>query len=792
MCRSKALLALAKTVAFPVACAAVFLAPSCALKPDGAHQAGGTGCPDDLAYFKTELWEPLMMEVCVECHNESGLAKNSGMVLTPGDSPEAVSANLETVRRVAREKVGGVSVLVLKPSGKYPGGHTGGELVKEGTALYDVLRTFAARANGEPGACSAADGGAEGPPGFVARKLRRLTRFEYDNTLADLFGVPSTWGQSLPPDDVVDGFDNNAASLAVGALFADKAREAAEDIVGQVGADLTPLVSCATSVTGAEADKCAQGFIDSFGARALRRPLEPAEKERYVALYAVIAADEGFAEGIRAVLTAMLQSPYFLYRLELGGLPENGTVTLTDFEIASELSYLLVGSMPDAELTARANAGTLHAPADIAAQAERLLASPGSRRMLDHFVGQWLDLDRLLQVPKDEMLYPDFTPDIRTAMRAETAEFFDSLVHGGGKLPELFGADYSFMSDGLAMFYGLDTGAGPASPSGLPRYALGPNRRGVLTHGSILATQAKNNSSAPIHRGKLVRERLLCQKLPPPPAGLNVQLPPVDPKLSNRERFTAHDQNDACSSCHKLMDPIGFGFEAFDGVGHFQTVDHGKPVLTSGEILDSPHTSGKFDGVLELESRLAGSEDVQKCFTLQWARFAYGESGDANEAADVVRNLAAFQAAEYRIDRLLVGLTQSTRFTMRAADPASMPSSNVPPSPDGGTPMMTPGKDAGRPIESMDAGAIPTPGFQVDRQRNADWSTGYCEQVTVTNTGTSAADWSITIAIDGTLTQNWNSTMAPTSNGMFQVTGADSNRHLEAGANTGFGFCASK
>jgi endoglucanase len=246
------------------------------------------------------------------------------------------------------------------------------------------------------------------------------------------------------------------------------------------------------------------------------------------------------------------------------------------------------------------------------------------------------------------------------------------------------------------------------------------------------------------------------------------------------------------------MDPIGFGFEAFDAVGHFQTVDHGKPVITAGEILESSHTSGKFDGVLDLESRLADSDDVRRCFALEWARFGYGESGDADEAAAVASALVAFQAAQYRMDKLIVALTQNARFTTRASDPSAVPGT-APAAPfDAGAPMTLPsgtgggaGSD-GSPGRPMDAGQPSTPGFSVDRQRNSDWSTGYCEQVTVTNTGASAGDWTITLMIQGTLTQNWNSTMTPGADGVFRVTGADFNRHLEVGASAGFGFCASK
>lgn len=615
---------------------------------------------------------------------------------------------------------------------------------------------------------------------LAPRQLRRLTRFEIDNTITDLLGVPSKWGQSLPPDDVVNGFDNNAAKLQVGALFADKMREAAEEI--QDAVDLAKLVPCPLTSAGAAADACAKAFVASFGARAFRQPLSDADVARYVALYASVAS-QGFAAAIKAVVGAMLQSPYFLYRLELGA-PNGGVVALGDYEIASELSYMFWSSMPDDELFAQAKAGALHTPEQIEKQARRLLASPRSRPMVEHFVAAWLDLDKLAVVPKDATMFPDFTPDIRAAMRQETVDLVDTVVRGGGAMTELFSARYSYMSAPLAHLYGATPSDGAPSSSGAARWNLGDDRGGLLTHGSILATQAKNNSSAPIQRGKLVRERFLCQPLPPPPAGLNVQLPPVDPSLSNRERFSAHDKVAVCAGCHHLMDPIGFGFEQFDAIGRFQTSDHGKSIDASGEILDSPSTNGKFVGVRDLEARLAASPDVQACFAKQWLRFAYGVD-DEPAAACATQSVAAKFTKDLRIDELLVALVLTKRFVVRAADAAA---GSPPPASDAGasTPDASP-----TPAPASDAGA-PTGAVTVSEHHDSDWATGYCETVTVTNTGTSGVDWQVTLSIAGTIDHSWNCVAAPAGAGMFTFTGAEFNKHLVAGASASFGLCVNK
>ncbi len=623
------------------------------------------------------------------------------------------------------------------------------------------------------------DGGGVNQPGATIlpsdRILRRLTRFEYDNTISDLLHISSTYGQGLPPDDVLNVFDNNAGALRIGALLADKLQTAAEAIAEDAGKDLTQVLPCPPAQSG-----CAAQFIATFGKRAMRRPLTDAEAARYANLHATVAATDGFAEGIKAVIVTLLQSPHFLYRAELG-TPAGGVYQLTPYEIATELSYFLLGSMPDDELFAKADSGALSAADEIATQAKRLLMSPKSRPLLDHFVQQWLFLDRLAEAPKDSVLFADFTPAIRAGMRQETSELFDHVIRSGsGKLPELFTAGYSYMPDALAQFYGLAISGETPNAAGLRKTLLpASSRGGILTHGSILATQAKNNSASPILRGKLVRERLLCQPLPPPPPGLNVQLPPVDPNQTNRVRFSAHDQNPACASCHHLMDPIGFGFERFDAVGHYRTTEAGQDIDAHGEIQSSPNTSGTFDGVVDLQAKLAQSPDVRDCFALQWFRFAYGIEGDDTTAAMVQKVTEAFQGNDSAVQALVLSLVGAERFTLRAADP-DLPAGTPPPEPKMDPPdLMSP--------------PPPPPVGMYDAQLtvSSDWAQGYCADVLVKNTGTLPGDWSVTLAIKGTINNLWNAKSAPAGD-KINFTGVDYNHHLSPGASASFGFCANK
>ncbi|WP_434391503.1 DUF1592 domain-containing protein [Melittangium boletus] len=763
---------------------AVFL-PACTASSDA-------GCPDDLEFFRTQMWEPTMSTQCIACHSASGAAKGTRMVLLSPDEPGALEENFMTVRAMAREKVDGTSLLLLKPTGLHPAGHGGGKLVAQTSTLYTNFQRFADRVNGTPGACEGSlqqmACTPEGLDPTARRQLRMLTRFEYDNTLKDLLylDTESKWGQALPAEEVVHGFDNTADARAVGQLLTDKLLTASEQAAAAAVAKLSRHVSCAPG------EACARTYIQDFGARAFRAPLAAEDLSRYQTLYASVASEDGYLKGLEAVTTAMLLSPHFLYRSELGQHQGNGRYVLSDYELASELSYLFWGSMPDADLFAKAKAGQLHTPEQLAAEARRMLASPRSRPMLDHFVSQWLDLEKLAQTPKDPSLFADFTPAVRAAMKEETLSLFNAVVRqeGGGHLADLFTAEYTYASDTLAAFYRLPSSlAGSTVSTGSRRWELtGTGRGGILSHGSILATQATAQVASPVRRGRLVRERLLCQPLPPAPPGLNLELPTVDPGMPNRERFSEHSSNPSCSACHKMMDPIGFGFEQFNSVGRFEPkLANGAQVDASGEILASPSTQGTFTGVEELQDKLADSPDVQQCFSLQWLRFGYGVSGDDSTCA-ATQLSERFRQSATSIPELLVSLTQLPRFTQRWGAVAAMP---APPPPTGTIPVPTPPETI-----PGTGGQTPQPptmgGVQVSTKVQDDWGGGYCHNVKVTNTSSSETNWRISLQVEGTIFNAWNATYKLTGAGVVEFTGVDWNGRLSPGNSASFGFCASR
>jgi len=527
------------------------------------------------------------------------------------------------------------------------------------------------------GACSSSPDPAEGTSTSVcttlqpgASPIRRMTRFEYNNTVRDLLGDDSAPADRFAPEEEALGFNNQATALGVTQLLAEQYMEASEVIAARAALDLEALIpGCDPATEGPEV--CADQLIRTLGRRAFRRPLEPAEIERLAGVFAWGNAEFDFSTGIQLVLQAMLQSPHFLYRVEFG-MPDpvaGDVVPLTQHEVATRLSYLLWSSMPDADLFAAADAGELGTPEQIRAQAERMLEDPRAHRAVANFHRQWLELGHIESITKDPGTYPAYSEDLRPLWKAETEAFLDYVVFEdpAGDVETLLTAPYTFMNAELAAFYGVP-GAWAPEGDAFTRVDLDPMQRaGLLTHASVLASLAKPNQSSPVHRGKFIRERLLCELVPPPPNNLEIKAPEVEAGVTTRERFRQHRDDPGCAGCHTLMDPIGYGFEHFDGIGLWRDTDQGKPVDATGEITGSRGADGAFDGAVELASRLAESETVRQCVVTQWFRFGYGRAEQEEDQCSMDQLREAFAESGHNIKGLLVSLTQTDAFRYRRA-----------------------------------------------------------------------------------------------------------------------------
>lgn len=715
-------------------------------------------CAPELRYFATQI-EPLLVQQCISCHTAGGVAQATDFVLSSGDS----AANFRAATMVAQKELAGQSVLLLKPSLTHPGGHSGGELVPVNSSEYALLGDFVALAadvacNDPQPPSSQCEQPRPGP-----RLLRRLSLTEYDATVSDLLGIVATYGDRMVVDTVVEGFDNNADALQVSPLLADQLRLAAEDAANRY--DVLAAAGCAAG------DTCAHDFIKSFGLRSFRRPLSTGEESRYRQIYASVVATETFETALRWVVTAMLQSPSFLYRSELG-TGSGTTYTLDAYEIASALSYNITGTLPDATLLQAAADDALQTPEQIQAQALRLFESPKALTHLHRFVSQWLQIDTLATVPKDTTLFPTFTPEIRGHLRGETEAFVEWVVRqGSGTLEELLSAPYSFMNDALATYHGV--ALDPAAPqvATFRQISHDPTQQaGLLTQGSFLATHARPNSSSPVHRGVTVRERILCESLPPPPPGLNAEPPALDPNLTDRERYAAHSNNPACATCHRLIDPVGFGFERFDGVGRLRSGtldDSGSLVGTDTEV--------PFSGTVGLGRLLATRNDVHDCFAELYTQFTYGVEVDKHMRCTLTDLQHTFRDGGGTLETLVTALVATPHFIQRTgANTGALPPPTDPPPPPPPTPQPPVPND-----------------IDVQEKTSADWGVGYCKDITVTNLGTADLEWSIALSVEGTIYDLWNA-VASAPNGTVTFVGESYNRVIAASAASKFGFCATR
>ena len=494
------------------------------------------------------------------------------------------------------------------------------------------------------------------------RLLRMMTRREYRNTVRDLLFVEAPDVSTLPIEPRVRGFDNNAYAASVTSRHIDEfiklGGELAAQAVSQHKGELLPCDPGASD--------CAHTFVQRFGLRAFRRPLSDDELARYEALFASELTGGDFDEGLRLSIQAMLVSPAFLYRSEVGEAKGDGTYQLTQYEIASALSYLYWASMPDATLFEAAAQGTLSSPEALEAEAKRLLEDGKARDQLGEFSLQWLRSDNVISANKDATVYPQFSDSLREAMLEEQRRFFNQVVlDDGGSYQDLLLADFVMANAELAGFYGL-SGAGNDFAS----LDVGASERGgLLGLGAVLASHAHSNESSPIKRGLFVRDRLLCQNLPAPPAAVNTTPPGLDPTLTTRARFAKHTESPECASCHAFIDGIGFGFEGFDGIGARREVENGLPVDESGTLvgLESLSDSDKqaFTGPRDLAALIAESPHAQACLSLQYYRFARGYEERKSDACSLATLEARFEKQNLNVKELLLALPTLQSFVIR-------------------------------------------------------------------------------------------------------------------------------
>lgn len=439
-------------------------------------------------------------------------------------------------------------------------------------------------------------------------------------------------------------FEDDADAALVTSAHVDAYLDAAEKIAGAAAADPSKLLAC--DWTGSRA-ACGTTLVDQLGQRVFRRPLTSDEESRYEAM---IAAGTDPKSGVQTALEAMLMSPSFLYRSELGTPDGHGHYKLTAYEIATALSYTFLGTTPGDDLLAAAKNGALDDTTGIEIWARKLIADPRARDQIGEFALEWTGATDVTTTAKRMDLYPDFTDAVRASLAAETENFTASVVFDGGDtLNELLTANYTVVDATAAKFYGL-------SGTGKVTYPDG-KRAGILGQAAVLATTAHSDQTSPVERGLLVRRNFLCEDLPPPPPN-GGNLPPVDPNATTRERFEMHASDPACAGCHKYLDPVGFGFEAFDPVGRWRDTENGQPIDASGDMNDVERlgtgTAAPFTTMPALAHTIAASHAANSCFVRQYLRFTRGLRETLAERCGRLWLENKFTAAGGNIQELMV------------------------------------------------------------------------------------------------------------------------------------------
>lgn len=493
--------------------------------------------------------------------------------------------------------------------------------------------------------------------------IRRLTRFEYSNTLRDLLGDTSNPGVRLPSEELGNGFGNDANAMSVSSFLVEQYSKVAEDVASNTLADSQRrnlLGTCLNNLSSFNETSCAQSVIADLLSNAFRRPATGEEQQAYQNLYSQLRAEGDLDFALGGVIAAVLQAPEFLYRSELGQVDAaTGRRKPSPHEMASRLSYFLWGTMPDAELLQAAQQGRLSSAADVRREAQRMVANPKSRAMLEYFFDSLLPISSLQDLERDPALFPNFSAEIGAAMRAEIHALIQHVMfEGAGDWQSVLRANYSFVNGPLASFYGI---GGVSGEQFQLVYTNPDQRKGILTSAGVMAGTTHSVKTNPVARGAYIMKKMLCTEIPLPTGDIADLVVPPDPSsgLTARERFSQHASDAVCQDCHKLMDPVGLVFEQYDPVGLFRTHENGIQIDASGEL---PGANIPVNNAIELVDAIAADPRTYQCFAHNWANFAYGKTLGGQESCLKDEVARVFEQENYDIQNLLVNLTQTDAF----------------------------------------------------------------------------------------------------------------------------------
>ncbi len=493
-----------------------------------------------------------------------------------------------------------------------------------------------------------------------SRRIWRLTRRQYDSAAQSLWGSKKTFAAQLSEEVGQNGFLNSAVGLRVRNAEVTQFQQAASELAQEAaGAAFSTVFPCGPG-KGADA-ACQKQFVERFGSQAFRRPLNVAESTRYQSLFGALLTLQDEKLAVQGVVEAMLQSPYFLFRTELGAESVNDRTVLTPHEVASAMSFALTDSSPDEALQKAAADGTLMDTAVRKQQATRLLGTARGQQTALQFYRFWLRYREVAALEKSAALVPNFQ-SLRGPLLNETDAMVSEAIEKDD-VSALFSSTHAFVSKETATLW--DEPA-PAS-TGISRVVLSAKspRKGILSHPALMSLLATDSRTSIVARGKFVREQFFCDVERDPPGDADLTVPVLPQGLSRRTQLDAKTSPAECASCHVLYNPAGFGMEDFDAVGRFRTQENGLPIDASGALFYLGDADGPFQGTAALSTKIASSGDVKRCISLQMFRYLVGRSESAQDGCVLKEAHRQFETAQFRLNALPAHLVTSPQFIQR-------------------------------------------------------------------------------------------------------------------------------
>jgi uncharacterized protein DUF1592/uncharacterized protein DUF1588/uncharacterized protein DUF1587/uncharacterized protein DUF1585/uncharacterized protein DUF1595 len=508
---------------------------------------------------------------------------------------------------------------------------------------------------------SVADQNMKPDPGHLT--AHRLNRAEYNNTIRDLLAVQFKPAADFPADDSGYGFDNIGDVLTVSPVLTEKYLASAEKIGAaiQTTESYKRIFICGHA-PGHHDQQCLRTNLTQLARLAYRRPVTDEEVKRLTKLVAKARKEHmTYEQAMRIGVEAILVSPHFLYRIERDPEPADASHPrpVSDYELASRLSYFLWSSMPDEELLNLADQHRLNDPTTLEAQARRMLKDPKSEALVDNFAGQWLELRNLDLVHPDRKAFPEWNPSLQKAMATETKMFVQSIFQEDRSIMDFLDGNYTFLNEQLANFYGISNVKGDE----FRRVSLdGTQRSGVLTQASILTVTSYPTRTSPVLRGKWILENVLNTPPPPPPPGVG-SLDTKGAALTGtmRQQLEKHRANPMCAGCHTRMDPLGFALENYNAIGQWRTHE-GQFLVDSTGVLPN---GKKFSGSAELKTLLMSNRDgFAECLTEKMLTYALGRGLEDYDRPATKQITRALTANDYKFSSLVIGIVESLPFQM--------------------------------------------------------------------------------------------------------------------------------